>query len=165
MAIGGAYPGARKGSTAMKQSALRAIWTCSVRRPGVGDGAALAMASRKATARAPMRAPWHRWTARQQSVRRAITYFARNLAHDLSCSFTNALPFKERSRSGGPKGSQACCGCTRWPLENWCVAAQFLALSWRKRAAASSSPRHHLQWLRAGSPRVGGICVHKYNVT
>ena len=28
MAIGGAYPGARKGSIAMERSALRAIWTC-----------------------------------------------------------------------------------------------------------------------------------------
>jgi len=94
---------------------------------------------------------------------RTTTYFARNLAHDLSCSFTNALPFEERSRSGGPKGSQACCGCTRWPLENWCVAAQFLALSWRKRAASSSREETSLQ--RAGNPRVGGGCVHKHNVT
>jgi hypothetical protein len=37
-----------------------------------------------------------------------LTYFARNLAHDLSCSFTNTLPFEEKSRSGAPKGSQAC---------------------------------------------------------
>jgi len=111
LAIGGAYPGARKGSIAMAESALRAIWTCRV------GWLAWAMedlqwlspvASHSARSKAPMRAPGHRSAARQQGVRGTTTYFARNLAHDLSCSFTNTLPFEEESRSGGPKGSQAC---------------------------------------------------------
>jgi hypothetical protein len=41
LAIGGAYPGARKGSIAMEQSALRAIWTCRPARRGrwsIGNG-------------------------------------------------------------------------------------------------------------------------------
>jgi hypothetical protein len=64
LAIGGAYPGARKGSIAMERSALRAIWTCFGDGASIGNGDGVAIGA----AAAPMRAPRYRWTARQQRV-------------------------------------------------------------------------------------------------
>jgi len=105
----------------------------------------------------------HRWKARQLRVRNWITYFARNLAHDLSCSFTNTLPFEEESRSGAPKGSQACAaGPAGHSKSGAPLAAQFCLVLAALPAAASS--RKH-DCIVAGSPRARDICMHLYNVT